>query len=329
MKGKIDIKKLIVLIVVIAFPLIFDLPRSTMTLLDLAGIWVIVAIGYNLLLGFGGQISLGHAAFVGIGAYITANIAINYNPPLIVGVLLAGVVNGLLGLVLGLPALRLEGNYLAIATLGFGVAFQHIFMEWESFTGGFSGIRNIPPAHIFGFTFDNRVSMYYLIFIFILLAIIISKNILRSKTGRALIAMRDSSIAASSIGVDIAKYKTTAFVLSAIFAGVAGSLYAYLMKQVYPNSFDTAMSLNILAMIVIGGIASIEGSIVGALFITIIPQLLKNIPVQNASFILTGVLLILSVMYFPFGLVQVYHNIVKKIKGSSNDKKGEVATNNE
>lgn len=328
MKKKINIKKLIFLIIVIIFPLIFKFPRSTMTLLDLAGIWIIVAIGYNLLLGFAGQISLGHAAFVGIGAYVAANIAIQYDPPFIVGVLLAAVINGLLGFVLGLPALRLEGNYLAIATLGFGVAFQHIFMEWESFTGGFSGIRSIPPAHIFGFAFDSRLRMYYLILVFIVLAIVVSRNLLNSKTGRALIAMRDSSVAASSMGVDIAKYKTTAFVISAIFAGVAGSLYAYLMKQVYPNSFDTAMSLNILAMIVIGGISSIEGSIVGALFITIIPQLLKNIPIQNASFILTGVLLILSVMYFPYGLVQVYHNIINKIKGSSK-KKREVVVDNE
>lgn len=326
---KIDFRKYIFLIIAIIFPLIFSLPRSTMTLIDLAGIYVIVAIGYNILLGFGGQISLGHAAFLGIGAYVTANVALAFNPPFIVGIIIAAIVNGLLGIVLGLPALRLEGNYLAIATLGFGVAFQHVFMEWESFTGGFSGLRNIPPAHLFGITFQSRLNMYYLILVFIVIAIIVSRNILSSRTGRALIAMRDSHVAASSMGVDIAQYKTYAFVISAVFAGVAGSLYAYLMKQVYPNSFDIALSLNILAMIVIGGIASIEGSIVGALFITIIPQFLKNIKVQNASFILTGVLLILSVMYFPYGLIQIYHKLVNKIIRIFSKKKGKVVIGNE
>lgn len=310
---KFDIRKLILIIVVILMPLIFSFPRSTMTLLNMAGIFVIVSIGYNILLGFGGQISLGHAAFIGIGAYVTANIALKYNPPFIVAIIVSAIVNGILGLLLGLPALRLEGNYLGIATLGFGVAFEHIFMEWETFTGGFSGLTNIPPAHIFGIVFESRLSMYYLILFFIILTIIISKNILKSKIGRALVAMRDSSIAASSMGVNIAKYKTMVFVLSAIYAGVAGSLYVYMLRQVYPNSFDVTMSLNIMAMIVIGGIASIEGSIAGALFITIIPQFLKNIKIQNASFILTGILLILSVMYFPYGLVEIYYKLKQKV----------------
>jgi branched-chain amino acid transport system permease protein len=315
------ILQIVLLLVCIIFPKFFELigspiTRSTLTLIDLAGIYAIVAIGYNILLGFGGQISLGHAAFIGIGAYVTANLAIHYNVPFIVAILASCIVCGIMGLLLGLPALRLEGNYLAIATLGFGVAFEQVFMEFESFTGGFSGIEEIPPASIFGFEFDTRTSMYYFILFFIVLAIIVARNILKTKTGRALKALRDSETAAEAMGVNLAKYKTTAFVVSAMYAGVAGSLYAYLFKQLYPQSFGVSVSLNLLAMIVIGGMASIPGAIIGAGFMTLLPEYIKAIPIKNSSYILTGVLLILTVMYCPNGIMQIYEKIKHKIKTS-------------
>ncbi|MBZ4663953.1 MAG: ABC-type transporter, integral rane subunit [Caloramator sp.] len=299
-------KQVIILAIFILLPLVFNFNRSFMTLLNMAGIYVVIAIGFNILLGYAGQISLGHAAFVGIGAYTTAILSTKYNLSFILIIPIVILISGILGFVLGLPALRLQGNYLAIATLGFGVAFSHIFMEWESVTGGFSGIKGINPPTLFGYQFKTRLSMYYFILFFIVVSIIFAKNLIKTKTGRALMAIRDSEYAAMSLGIDVAKYKTIAFLISAIYAGVAGSLYAFLFRQVYPNTFDVGMSLNILAMIVIGGIASIEGSVVGALFITLIPEFLKNIKVQNASFILTGLLLILCVMYFPYGLVDIY-----------------------
>jgi len=312
------VMQIVLLLICIIFPKFFELigspiTRSTLTLIDLAGIYAIVAIGYNILLGFGGQISLGHAAFIGIGAYVTANLAINYNVPFVVAILASCAVNGVLGFLLGLPALRLEGNYLAIATLGFGVAFEHIFMEFDAFTGGFSGIEDIPPASIFGFEFDTRTRMYYFILFFIVLAIIAARNILKTKTGRALKALRDSETAAEAMGVNLAKYKTTAFVISAMYAGVAGSLYAYLFKQVYPQSFGVSVSLNLLAMIVIGGMASIPGAIIGAGFMTLLPEYIKAIPIKNSSFILTGLLLILTVMYCPNGIMQIYEKIKYKV----------------
>lgn len=310
-----NIKQIIFLLILIILPIVFNFNRSFMTLLNMAGIYVVIAIGYNILLGYAGQISLGHAAFVGIGAYVTAILSTKLNLSFILILLMVVIISGILGLILGLPALRLHGNYLAIATLGFGVALSHIFMEWEGVTGGFSGIKGINPPSIFGYQLKTRLAMYYFILFFIVIAIIFAKNLIKTKTGRALMAIRDSEYAAMSLGVDIAKYKTIAFCISAIYAGVAGFLYAYLFRQVYPNTFDVGMSLNILAMIVIGGIASIEGSVVGALFITLVPEALKNIKIQNASFILTGLLLIICVMYFPYGLYDIYRRVKLKIKG--------------
>ncbi|WP_461207067.1 branched-chain amino acid ABC transporter permease [Clostridium sp. DL1XJH146] len=312
-------KFLIGLLIVIVFPLIFSLigiplKRSIMTLFNMAGIYIIVAIGYNLLLGFGGQISLGHAAFIGLGAYITANLSIRFDANFLVSMAVSVIITGLLGVVLGIPALRLEGNYLAIATLGFGVAMEHIFMEFEGLTGGFSGLTGVASPSIFGFEFGSRLSMYYFILFFIVLAIIIARNIINSKTGRALMALRDSEIAAESLGINIAKYKTIAFAVSAAYAGLAGSLWAFLFKAVYAQSFGTAVSLNLLAMVVIGGLGTISGSIIGAVLMIILPEYTKAIPLANSATIITGILLIVIVMYSPYGLVELYGRLKYKFK---------------
>ncbi len=312
-------KFLITLLIVIFFPLIFSLigiplKRSTMTLFNMAGIYVIVAIGYNLLLGFAGQISLGHAAFIGLGAYITANLSIRFDVNFLVSMIVSVIITGLLGVLLGIPALRLEGNYLAIATLGFGVAMEHIFMEFEGLTGGFSGLTGVASPSIFGFEFKSRLSMYYFILFFIILAIIVARNLINSKTGRALMALRDSEIAAESLGINIAKYKTIAFAVSAAYAGLAGSLWAFLFKAVYAQSFGTAVSLNLLAMVVIGGLGSISGSIIGAVLMIILPEYTKAIPIANSATIITGILLIIIVMYSPYGLVELYGRLKYKFK---------------
>ncbi|QGU96710.1 branched-chain amino acid ABC transporter permease [Clostridium bovifaecis] len=318
-------KSLIFLLVIIFVPLIMELAgspiaSSKMTLIQMACMYAIVAIGYNILLGFGGQISLGHAAFMGLGAYITGKLMLSLEMNFIFAIIIAAVVNGILGLLLGLPALRLEGQYLAIATLGFGVAMLKVFEELEVLTGGHSGLTGIPAAELFGFVFKSKLSKYYLVLFFLVASIIAAKNILKTKTGRALTAMRDSEIAASSMGVNIAKYKTTAFIISAIYASIAGSMIAIIDRQVFSNVFGISTSLNLLAMIVIGGIASIPGSIIGAFFITLIPEYLKAIPITNAAYILTGVMLIIAVMFFPHGIIEVY----EKIKSKLFSKKGNV-----
>lgn len=315
-------KSILFLLIVVLVPLIMQLagapiPSSRMTLIQMALYYSIVAIGYNILLGFGGQISLGHAAFMGVGAYATGKLMVAFGMNFILAIIIAAIINAILGLVLGLPALRLEGQYLAIATLGFGVGMLKVFEELHGLTGGHSGLTGIPAANLFGFAFKSKISKYYLILFFLVAAIIAANNILKTKTGRALTAIRDSEIAASSMGINIAKYKTTAFVISAIYASLAGSMLAIADRQVFHNVFGVPTSLNFLAMIVIGGMASIPGSIIGAFFITLVPELLKSIPIANFSYILTGVMLILSVLFFPRGLIEVYHKIKLKISNKS------------
>ena len=293
-------------------PLIFGLNRGTMTMLNTVIIYGIIAIGFNILLGYAGQISLGHGAFMGLGAYVSAYITSNLTLPFglhfLVGIFIAGLVPMVIGLLLGLVALRLEGHYLAIATLGFGVALQQIFKEWIAFTNGYSGMK-ADAIELFGISLRSRELYYIFAVIILVLLAIFAHNLLKSKTGRALVAMRDSEHAAQAMGISLLKYKLIAFALSAFYAGIAGSLYIHLIRFTVPDQWGVMLSLNLLAMVVIGGLASIEGGLLGAAFITIVPELIKKVPlfenIRNFSSIFTGVALILVIMFFPYGLARI------------------------
>lgn len=306
LKNKIFIYVLVGLIIAI-IPSFIDFSRSTMTMLNMVIIYAIIALGFNVLLGYAGQISLGHAAFMGLGAYVSANL-VAMGLPFIWSLLLSGFIPMLTGLLLGLVALRLEGHYLAIATLGFGVTLQQIFKEWIDFTNGFSGMKTEYPE-IFGFVFKSRESYFILVMVIFILLALFAYNLLKSKTGRALIAMRDSEHAAQAMGISLFKYKLIAFAISAFYAGIAGSLYIHLIRYTNPNDWGLELSLNLLAMVVIGGLATISGGIYGAAFIVLIPELIKEIPllenVKNVSSILTGLALVLVIMFFPYGLARV------------------------
>lgn len=298
-------------LITIILPFIFDFNRSTMTMLNLVAIYSIIALGFNVLLGYAGQISLGHAVFMGIGAYVSANVTASLDIPYIsffVALIISGLITMVIGLLLGLVALRLEGHYLAIATLGFGVAIQQVFKEWISFTNGYSGMRTSYPE-IFNFVVESREYYFILtVTVFVLLAIF-AYNLLKSKTGRAMIAMRDSEHAAQAMGVNLFKYKLIAFAISAFYAGIAGSLYVHLIRYAGPDEWGIDLSLNLLAMVVIGGMASIGGSVLGAAFIVVVPQLIKEVPIlegiTNLPSILTGLSLIIIIMFFPYGLVRI------------------------
>lgn len=295
-------------IIVILLPLIFDLERSTLTMWNLVIIYSIVALGFNILLGYAGQISLGHAAFMGLGAYVSAYFTMKLELSFLASLALAGLIPLVVGLLLGLVALRLAGHYLAIATLGLGVAIQQIFKEWTEFTNGFSGMRVSYPS-IFGFEFREREHFLILSVIIFLIIIFFTYNVLHSKTGRALIAMRDSSHAAQAMGVSLFRYKLIAFGFSAFYAGIAGSLAAHLIRFTEPMQWGIETSLDLLAMVVIGGLASIPGSILGAAFIVVIPELIREISflesITSISSILTGAALIVVIMFFPQGLARI------------------------
>lgn len=295
-------------LIVAIIPFIVEMERSTLTMLNMIIIYSIVAIGFNILLGYAGQISLGHAAFMGLGAYVSAYITSNLELPFLLSLLLSGLVPMVIGVILGLVALRLEGHYLAIATLGFGVAIQQTFKEWIGFTNGFSGTR-APYPEIFGFALRDREHFLVFAIIVCVVLILFAHNLLTSKTGRALIAMRDSEHAAQAMGVSLLKYKLIAFALSAFYAGIAGSLYVHLIRFTEPTQWGIDLSLNLLAMVVIGGLASIPGSVIGAAFIVLVPEIVKDVEflqgIKNVASIFTGIALILVIMFFPYGLARV------------------------
>ena len=272
-------------------------------------IYVIAGVGLMLLTGYTGQISLGHAAFFAAGAY-TETILINAGVPFLISLPVAGLFAGVVGILVGLPALRLAGIYLAIATLAFGFIVEEILARWESVTGGNTGlfVENITIA---GLGFDVEWRFYYLALAITILVILAAINILRSPTGRAMIAVRDSEIAAQSMGVHLTKYKTVAFAISAAFTGIAGALYAHKLMFISPESFTILLSIEFLLLVVVGGLGSIHGAVFGAIFIIVLPQtivLLKDVlptalaeqtGLQTGIF---GLVIILFMLFEPQGL---------------------------
>lgn len=302
-------KMAIVGILCLIIPIV--VPGYRLITVSLAGIYMIVAVGMQILLGFTGQISIGHAAFLCIGAYTSALLSMHLHWSFWITVPLAGVVATVVGLILGLPALRLHGHYLAIATLGFGVAITQVLtvMEW---TGGYSGLMP-PPFKLFGqptdtFSTVNLLGLkingdqakYFIILLFVVVAFILASNIMKSRTGRAFMAIRDSEIAAQAMGVSIAKYKVISFGLSAFFTGIAGGLYPHLQEFVSVPEFNLGVSLNFFAMIVIGGMGSLWGAVYGAIFMTLIPILFEG--VQHLPTVLMGVAIILVTLFLPGGI---------------------------
>lgn len=284
------------------------LPGYHLYILSLAGVWAVAAIGLNLLIGYAGQISIGHAGFVGIGAYVSALLTIKAGLPFWLTLPAAGLVSAVIGLGLGLPALRLSGPYLAIATLGFGAAVAQVLLKWEPVTGGYMGLR--PPRPSLGpWTLQSDMALYYLVFSVLTVMTWMAFNLLHSSIGRAWMALRDSELAAQAVGISLARYKTLAFAVSAFYAGVAGSLYAHLVGFISPFDFNLAVSILLVSMIVIGGLASVPGSILGALFLTVIFQLLSGL--QDMRSIFYGLALILAAVFLPGGLWRAWPKLAR------------------
>ncbi len=280
--------------------------------LNLIAINAIVAVGLNLLVGYTGQISLGHAGFFAIGAYAQAVLVTRADLPLIAALVLAGLMAAAFGLLLGLPALRLKGPYLAIATLGFGMAVCQIigrldflggrmglsvpgpgFVDWleEAIAGSFSAERAVDAPHY---------AIYMIVMPLTVVLTIAAVNLMKSRVGRAFLAIRDSEIAAETIGVNLIRTKTAAFAISAFYTGLAGGLYAHAMGFINPESFDLRLSITFLAMVVIGGLGSILGAHLGAVMMTLLPLALTA--VRNVPEIIFGAIMILVILFEPLGL---------------------------
>lgn len=298
-----------------------------LTVVNFMAVNVIVALGLNLLIGNTGQISLGHAGFVAIGAYTTV-LLLKMGVPFVFALVASGLLAGLFGIFLGIPSLKLEGPYLAIATLAFGLAVTIIIGRMD-FLGGRMGF-SVPKINLSwtGMSYDR--SLYYLIISITIASVFIARNILKSRIGRSFQAIRDSDIAASAIGINLTKYKLYSFAVSALYAGVAGSLWALYLGFINPTLFTFILSINFLAIVVIGGLGFVSGSIMGAVVMTYLNLKLQDVPeipvigpllqqfseafmmptgISNISWVLTGLILILIVIFEPLGLYGIWLRI--------------------
>ncbi|ADG06289.1 branched-chain amino acid ABC transporter permease [Kyrpidia tusciae] len=280
-----------------------------LSVLIAVGLSSIVAVGLSLFIGYAGQISLGHAGFYGIGAYTSAILAlrgVDGWATILIGMAITGGVAWLVSR----PTLRLEGHYLAMATLGLGMILNIIMIQWTSVTGGPSGLTGIPPLTVGSFVFDADWKLYYLIWVMALLVIWGFRNLVHSRVGRALKALAESEAAASSLGVPTARFKEMAFILSAMAASLAGSLYAFYLSFVSPSTFDAIASIEFLIMAIAGGVRSVWGAPVGAAVVTILSQAMKSVvpalfPSAGGeySILVFGVLLVVILLFLPQGIV--------------------------
>jgi len=243
-----------------------------MTQLSFILIYSIAGLGLMVLAGFTGLASLGHAAFLGVGAYTQAYL-LSHGWPFVLALPSAAALSAAVGVIVGLPALRVKGIYLAIATLAFGFIVEEVLARWESVTGGNSG-RNVPGVTLFGWEVGSGAGFYYVCLVVCTLATLGVLNLLRSGTGRAFIAIRDSEISAQSMGIAIAQYKTLAFAISAALTGAAGALYAHKLAFISPDQFGALQSIELLLVVVVGGVGSVHGAFLGAIFLIALPQLI-------------------------------------------------------
>lgn len=291
----------IALLIVILVLLPLALKGYTVYILSLAGANVLAAVGLNLLMGYAGQVSIGQAAFLAIGGYTSALLMTHLGLPFLVAFLLAGGLTSLTGLILFIPALRLTAIYLAIATLGFGAAVQQLIPlpYWSTIFGGHQGIK-VPRPQIAGFVLENDLELYYLTLIVVLALLAMAWNIARSQIGRAFIALRDKPAAAEALGVNPTRYKAYAFLLSAFLTGIAGALHAHLVGHISPAEFGLGKSIEIFAMVILGGIGSLPGSIAGALFLTFLPHWLAQ--AKQLYTFLYGAAFVLVIIFLPYGV---------------------------
>ncbi|HEV7888649.1 MAG TPA: branched-chain amino acid ABC transporter permease, partial [Acidimicrobiales bacterium] len=285
------------LILMVLFPLMYT-DDFWIGVLNSAGIAAIGAIGLNLLTGYAGQVSLGHAFFIGVGAYSAVFFGGQHNLPLPVWLLGAAAVGGLVGAVIGPFALRLRGNYLAVVSLGLVFLGIHVFKNWESITGGPGGTGVTPPLtlgpvnfaklQLGGYTYTRNQGFFLLIWPLVALTALLAKNVVRSRPGRAMQAVRDRDVAAEVIGVSLARYKISAFILSSALASMAGALFGAYQQFVTPeNSFNLDLSILYIAIIIVGGVGTIFGSILGAVFVGAVPEVVAKfsdkIPLVSSS----------------------------------------------
>lgn len=289
-------------------------------LMSRIGIAVIGAVGLNILTGFAGQISLGHAAFIAVGAYTGAKLTA-LGLPVLVTIPGAGLASAAVGMVFGIPSLRLKGLYLAMATLAAHFIIEFVVIRWRSVTGGTDGVV-VDTATLFGVEFDSGARVFYLIFVIAVAAVLFARNLFRTRIGRAFVAIRDKDISAEVMGIPLFRYKLLAFGVSSFYAGVAGALLAHQTGIISPENFPITVAIDYLAMVIIGGLGSVLGAVLGAFFMTLVPDVLRVaatalsgsfpaligliVTMREAVF---GLLIILFLIFEPDGMAARWRTI--------------------
>ncbi|HEX7216168.1 MAG TPA: branched-chain amino acid ABC transporter permease [Methylomirabilota bacterium] len=313
-------------IAVLAFvvvPLVLD--EYYLSICNLISVAVVGALGLNILVGYTGQVSIGHGAFMSVGAYTAANLAVRLDAPFWISLPLGGLMAALIGAIVGVPSLRIKGLYLAIATLAGQLIIEWTINHVTWISGGVQASIEVPRPTVFGNPINTQREMYYFLLVFVVLAIAGVMNLMRTRVGRAFIAIRDQDIAAEIIGINIFKYKLLAFAISSFYAGVTGVLYTYYLGIANYEQFQITTSIDYLAMIIIGGLGSVLGSVFGAIFVTLLPIVIRSVMeafggflfssgavlniIPNLRLIIFGLLIIVFLVVEPEGLNRLWRNI--------------------
>ena len=285
-------------------------------LITIIGINTLLALGLNMLLGYAGQISLGHAAFYGIGAYTTGILTVNYGLNPWIALFCAILLTILVSVIVGFPTLKLTGYYLGMGTLGFGMIVHIVLREWSSFTGGASGFMGIPPLEIGPISFFEPRNCFYLVWFTVVSSFILCKRIINSRMGRALKAIHDSENAAKAMGINTRNMKLKIFVFSAVLSALAGFFYAHMVSFISPESFSFLVSVKIVTMVVVGGMASIWGSLLGASLLTMLPEWLHSF--SDFEMVVYGLILMVVMIITPQGLTRGILDIYERSKSTRN-----------
>ena len=289
----------------ILLPLIIDSYFLQVTIISL--IFVILALSLNLIMGIAGQLSLCHAAFFGVGAYSSALFAMKLNLSFWVVMPMATLFTGLIGFLIAIPSLRLRGHYLAIVTLGFGELIYQVFERWESVTRGVMALTEIPrPTPILGLNFQSKIHYYYLILCLVGFVLFFIHQIINSRVGRALKAIREDEVSAQALGINTHRFKIIIFAIGTSIAGLAGSFHAHYQTVLAPTEFTLVDSVRILMMIIIGGLGSMPGSVIGAIIVYWLPEILR--PIGNYRDIVFGLLVVLIIIFCPGGFIELYRD---------------------
>jgi len=320
--GKVAVTGFALLFLVVA-PIFLD--EYYLSVINIAAIAVVGALGLNILLGYTGQISIGHAAFMSVGAYTAANFAVHFDMPFWVTLPAGGLMAAAIGTLVGLPSLRVKGLYLAIATLAAQFIIEWVLNHTPLISGGVQASIEMPRPVFFGNVLNTQSELYFFILPVTIIAIIATMNLVRSRIGRAFVAIRDQDIAAEIIGINVYRYKLLAFAISSFYAGVTGVLYTYYFGIANYEAFQLPISIDYLAMCIIGGLGSVLGSIFGAVFITLMPIVLRIFMetvgvffidgnyiaqvIAQMRLILFGGLIIFFLVVEPDGLNKLWQNI--------------------